>query len=552
MIEIAGYRLLELLGKGGMGEVYAAERMGSAERVAVKIFTCDGSRKEFLRKRFLAEGRLLHHLNHPRLVKVSEIEIDPQSDTPYYVMDLVSAADGKSCTLEDWRQRGEFDETDVARVYSELREALLYLESQGVVHRDVKLENVLIDADGHVRLADFGVSRIFDEDLRRKMVVTTTFAGDHAPIMGSMGYLAPELREGAIATAASDAWALGVLVFRLLTGVWYESGTAAEEWIAGFDEGWQKVLRRLLNVESEKRLPIPEFRPARRKFKRKSIFGGTLAAALLGIGLWFGLGARANEQLKNIELDLGTFGKLEFVACPTGSVDLVTHWRNGETRSVVLSEPYWITRYPITRRESAFYPPLDPKAVEISEDEMNAYVCLNHLQTEALTRYFTTRFAKVLPEGYEIRLPTLAEWERAFHADATDPRDPYADLTHIHVDDEVTEAICHNYDRKDQPRTKRLNAWGIGDWCGQEKVFDTFTPDELEKSGYEEHPQCFHVTALPQSTNTYWYSTSSNRVSMIRMPFWVRWAACSQDFAEDWCPIRLVIGPKLPREEELK
>lgn len=525
-----------------MGTVYETE-----SHAAVKVFTGEGARKDFLRKRFLAEGRLLQRLEHPNLVKVHEVGIDPKDDTPYYVMDLILGPDGEPCTLEDYRHRPEFDETRVAAIYRELREALRYLHEKGVVHRDVKLENVLVDAKGHIHLADFGVSRIFDDELRKDVAVTTTFVGDHAPIMGSAGYLAPEMKTGAPATPASDAWALGVLIFRLLSGVWYETGSAAEDLIAGFDDGWRTVLKRLLSIDSTERLPLPPFRPSTRRRRRGlSLVGAVALLAGAVAGVWCWSSKKAPEE---VALDLGEFGKLEFVECPTGAVDLVTHWRNGETRRVVLTEPYWITRYPITRRESAFYPPLDPKAVEISEAEMSAYVCLNHLQAEELTRYFTKRFAKNLPEGYEVRLPTLAEWERAFHAEATDPGDPYADLTHIHVDDEVTEAICHNYDRKDQPRTKRLNAWGIGDWCGQEKVFDTFTPDELEKSGYEEHPQSFHVTSLPQSTNTYWCSTSSNRVSIIRMPFWVRWAACSQDFAEDWCPIRLVIGPKLPREE---
>lgn len=540
--------MLGLLGKGGMGEVYAAERMGSSERVAVKVFTCDSSRKEFLRKRFLAEGRLLHHLNHPRLVKVSEIGIDPKSDTPYYVMDLVSAADGKSCTLEDWRQRGEYDETDVVRIYSELREALLYLESQGVVHRDVKLENVLIDAEGHVRLADFGVSRIFDEDLRRQMVVTTTFVGERAPIMGSAGYLAPELKNGAPATPASDAWALGVLVFRLLSGVWYEADSAAEELIAGFDDGWSEVLRRLLADDPAKRLPIPEFRPARRKFGWKSILGGVVAAALLGIGLWIGLGTRTKEQLKDIELDLGPYGKLDFVACPPGEVELMTDWQTGGLYRVTLTKPYWIMRYPLTNRQMSFYPPLyDREVMDGKADDHYAYP--NKQLAKGIIEIFNQRLKSRLPEGYEIRLPTLAEWERAYHADASDPSDPYYDLTHIHIQDDLWKRIAYDHDAKGPMRQTEPNRWGIGDWCGFEKVYDTFAPEELEKSpDYAANPSAYQIRALPRPpslVDPVWQSDATNRAVIVRMPFWARWCGSVESSRDDWTAMRLVIGPKL-------
>ena len=260
---IGSYRLIRLIGQGGMGEVYEAEHTGLRKRMALKVFTADGAKADFLRKRFLAEGRILARLDHPRLVKVHDLGLDEKRDMPYFAMDLVVGADGSPWTLERWRLERKPDESAIAAVYDDLCKGLEYLHAQGVAHRDIKLENVLIDSMGRAVLSDFGVSRIFDEGLRRDLSVTVTFAADKAPIMGSFGYLAPELKRGEAATPASDAYALGVLIFRLLTGVWYENDSAAMDLLAGFDERWTTLLTQLLSEDPSRRLPLPTLKLAR-------------------------------------------------------------------------------------------------------------------------------------------------------------------------------------------------------------------------------------------------------------------------------------------------
>ena len=295
---IGSYRLIRLIGQGGMGEVYEAEHSGLRKRMALKVFTADGAKADFLRKRFLAEGRILARLDHPRLVKVHDLGLDERRDMPYFAMDLVVGADGSPWSLERWRQERKPDEPAIAAVYDDLRKGLEYLHAKGVVHRDVKLENVLIDKTGRAVLSDFGVSRIFDEGLRRELSVTVTFAADKAPIMGSFGYLAPELKRGEPATPAADAYALGVLVFRLLTGVWYENDSSAMDLLAGFDEGWTTLLTQLLAEDPSKRLPLSELvlrsptvgcdlRAHRNRLKTQIAFALGLIAVILGVCLYF-------------------------------------------------------------------------------------------------------------------------------------------------------------------------------------------------------------------------------------------------------------------------
>lgn len=286
---IGVYRICRVLGSGGMGTVYEAMPQTGGAAVAIKVFTSNGTDSDFLRKRFVAEGKILKRLNHPNLVKVHDIAFNDSIGAPYFTMDVVLGPDGKPSTLEDLRRRGALDEQAVAALYSDLRSALTYLHGEGVVHRDIKLENVLINAQGSAVLSDFGVSRIVKPDLRQEIAVTTTFASDRAPIMGSAGYLSPELKFGAAAVPADDAWALGILIFRLLTGVWYEEGSSAMELLAGFDIKWTKLLNVLLNAEPKKRLPLPPSpvlaSPRRRIFKR--VLGIVAAGTVLALGIAF-------------------------------------------------------------------------------------------------------------------------------------------------------------------------------------------------------------------------------------------------------------------------
>jgi len=292
---IGDCRLLRLLGKGGMGEVYEAESPDGTH-VALKVFTAEGAHADFLLKRFRAEGKLLQCLAHPRLVSVCALAVDPASGRPYFTMDLVRNPEGVPETLEDLRRRHGIDESCVATVYADLREGLEYLHAQGVVHRDIKLENILVGPDGHVVLSDFGISRIFSTELRHALSVTTTMAGDRAPIIGSYGYMAPELRRGEPATPASDAYALGMLVFRLLTGVWYEPDSTAFDLLEGFDPAWRSLLMQLLSDEPSRRLPLPSLSAhgvtRRRRLRRLVRWGVLLAllgAALAGVSVWYRL-----------------------------------------------------------------------------------------------------------------------------------------------------------------------------------------------------------------------------------------------------------------------
>ena len=180
---VGGYRIIRRLGKGGMAEVYEVESEKTGSPYALKVFVCEQANAIFLKKRFLAEGRLLAKLHHPRIVRVYDFGFEGPDETPYYVMDLVLNAAGRPCTLRDMLSDGATDEAQIAGWYRDLAESLTYIHGKGIVHRDVSLENVLVGPDGRAVLSDFGVSKVIDRDLRAELNLSLVTQITNSPIL---------------------------------------------------------------------------------------------------------------------------------------------------------------------------------------------------------------------------------------------------------------------------------------------------------------------------------------------------------------------------------
>ena len=248
------YKVVRELGKGGMSEVYEVENVRLGSRHALKLFTYSGDVAE-VRDRFLAEGRLLAQLSHPRIVRVTDVGVDEATGRPYLVMDLIVRASGEPCTLADVPP-GSADEREIARWYEDLREGLTFIHGKGVIHRDLKLQNVLVGPDGHAVITDFGISKITSKDLGAKVDPVQTIVrmrDGKNPLMGSLGYMAPELEMGLPASEASDWYSLGVLIFKLLTGVWYDAHMAVRETLETYDPVWLQILPKLLHANPQGR-----------------------------------------------------------------------------------------------------------------------------------------------------------------------------------------------------------------------------------------------------------------------------------------------------------
>ena len=253
---IGNYDVVRLLGKGGMSEVYEAENPRLGTRHAIKLFTYEKDDSE-VRRRFETEGRLLAKLSHPRIVKVTDFGTDEATGKPYFVMDLVLDESGQPKSLSDV-EPGSVDEETIGKWYDDLREGLAYIHSKGVVHRDLKLQNVLVGPDGHAVLTDFGVSKVFDSagDGHTVVDVVNTIVKmreGRSLVMGSIGYMAPELEMGVAASPQSDWYALGVIVYRLLTGTWCDARTDVIANLETYDPVWRRILPKLLHANPQGR-----------------------------------------------------------------------------------------------------------------------------------------------------------------------------------------------------------------------------------------------------------------------------------------------------------
>ncbi len=202
---IGPYRILTLLGHGGMGVVYLAEREDLGNRVAIKILR-DAWLSPTRRERFASEQRTLAQLNHPSIARLYDADVLPDG-TPYFVMEYVEGV-----PLTEYCSAHLPTIPERLRLFREICDAVQHAHRQTIIHRDLKPSNILVTADGAVKLLDFGISKQL-EGLDSPVDPTQTGFRLMTP-----AYAAPEQVRGEPVGLHTDVYALGVILYELLTG----------------------------------------------------------------------------------------------------------------------------------------------------------------------------------------------------------------------------------------------------------------------------------------------------------------------------------------------
>jgi beta-lactam-binding protein with PASTA domain len=208
------YQIVDMIGEGGMAMVYRARDIRTGHYVAIKFLRPEYKQSPEFLARFQREATAASKMSHHNIVNLLDVGSDDEN--PYIVIEYV---DGK--TLKDIiSERKKLPEDLAAQIAIRILSALQHAHTAGIIHRDIKPQNILVDQKGYIKVSDFGIARMVG-------VRTATMDDAGSAIMGSVHYFSPEQARGETATAASDLYSVGVTLYEMLTGsVPFEGDTA--------------------------------------------------------------------------------------------------------------------------------------------------------------------------------------------------------------------------------------------------------------------------------------------------------------------------------------
>ncbi len=204
---VGPYQINALIARGGMGIVYRATDTRLDRQVALKMLAPVGASDELRIERFVREGRVTASLDHPNIVEV--YDVGTHDGQPFMVVELLEGE-----TLRDRLNRGPIAEAEGRRIGSDIARGLVAANAAGLVHRDLKPENIFLTRAGVTKILDFGIAKLAPDAVRRTNGASTLTG----ILLGTAGYLAPEQSQGREADGRADLFALGSILFEMLTG----------------------------------------------------------------------------------------------------------------------------------------------------------------------------------------------------------------------------------------------------------------------------------------------------------------------------------------------
>ncbi len=215
--QLGVYKILSLLGAGGMGEVYKAQDTRLNRIVAIKVLPRHLSERADLRQRFEQEARALASLSHPHICPIHVIGKEDGID--FLVMEYVA---GK--TLDELIPRRGLRSNEVLKYAIQIADALATAHAAGIVHRDLKPGNIMVSESGQVKVLDFGLAKLSGKAASQEPDATTLLASGKGPrteegtVLGTVSYMSPEQAEGKSLDARSDIFSFGLVLYEMVTG----------------------------------------------------------------------------------------------------------------------------------------------------------------------------------------------------------------------------------------------------------------------------------------------------------------------------------------------
>ena len=195
------YEIIKYIGGGGMSRVYHAHDVILDRGVAIKVLNYDFSNEEELKRRFMREALSATSLTHPHIVDIFDVGED--GEIHYLVMEYIKGQTLKEYIVSNGPQTPE----QALPIMKQLVSAISNAHYNGIVHRDIKPQNILMDHDGNVKITDFGIA----------MALSATAHTKTNSVLGTVHYLSPEQARGGMATKKSDIYSVGIVFYELLT-----------------------------------------------------------------------------------------------------------------------------------------------------------------------------------------------------------------------------------------------------------------------------------------------------------------------------------------------
>jgi two-component system LytT family response regulator len=269
METLAHYRILSLLGKGGMGEVFLAEDTRLYRKVALKVLLPEVAEDTEKLARFVQEARAASALSHPNAAHI--YEIGEANGRHFLAMEYIEGATLETRLARNETAAGPLPLAEIVAIATQVADALDAAHTRGIVHRDIKPANLMIDPKGHVKVLDFGLAKILPlagTEIPSSSQLATQFLTSGGVVLGTVSYMSPEQALGRDIDHRTDLFSLGVVLYQMASGKLPFAGASAQETLARIlqsppdalgrlnyelPEEFERIVRKCLEKDRERR-----------------------------------------------------------------------------------------------------------------------------------------------------------------------------------------------------------------------------------------------------------------------------------------------------------